>query len=84
MVNGGWNLGRDAVARKRACQAHRRTRGAGCDNGEVGMFGFAGISRTVEAAAEFDDATAVSQRIQRVGVLISHLIAPESATLSHY
>jgi hypothetical protein len=62
-VNGGWNLGRDVVIRKCADQADSRIRSARRDQGEIGMLGFTGFGQTVETAAEFDDATAVTQQV---------------------
>ena len=34
----------------------------------IGMLDFAGFGKTVEATAEFDDATAVTERVQGVGM----------------
>ena len=67
-VDGRWDLRRDAVVRECADQADRRL-GRSCRYyGEIGMLGFPGLGQTMEAAAEFDDLTAIPQGIESVGM----------------
>ncbi len=67
-MDGGWDLGRDVVIRKRADQTDGRVRRACRDDGEVGMLGFTGLGQAVEAAAEFDDSAAFTKGVERVGM----------------
>jgi hypothetical protein len=67
-VDGGRDLGRDAVIRERADQTDGRVRRARRDDGEVGMLGFADLGQAVKAAAEFDDSTAFTQGVECVGM----------------
>lgn len=60
-VDSGGDPGRDAVVGERTNQAD------GClgyvcrDDGQIGMFGFAGIGQVVEATTEFDYLTLIAQ-----------------------
>jgi hypothetical protein len=67
-VNGGWDLGRDVVIRKRADQADGRIRRPRRDQSEIGMLGLAGFGQTVETTAEFNHATGVAQHVEGVGM----------------
>src|ERR1700723_1565463 len=67
-MDGGWDLGRDAMIRKRTDETNRDVRRAGGDDGEVGMLGFTDIGEAIETATEFDDLPLITQGVERVGV----------------